>query len=172
MAESFPEYIDRTLGYVKGRDPLRILQSTPRALERRLAGVPRRRLFTPPAEGKWSAAQILAHQSEMEMLWGYRIRTILEKNGAPIIGIDQDAWAKAGRYERIEPRESLAAFRAIRKANLDLVERLPGASLRRHGNHSQFGRLTIAGILRFLAGHDVNHSLQIEAILGRRRAGR
>ena len=168
MKETFEEYTGRIRGYVKGRDPRRVLRSTPARLQKRLSGVPGRRLLRPPAKGKWSVAQILAHLAEMEMLWGYRIRTILAQNGAPILGMDQDAWARAGRYEKADPGRSLAAFRAVREANLDLARRLPKAALARYGKHSQFGRLTIADIFTFLAGHDVNHSLQIVAILGRR----
>lgn len=168
MKETFEAYVARTRGYVKGRDPRRVLRATPARLQKRLAGVTRRRLSRSPAKGKWSVAQILAHLSEMEMLWGYRLRTILAQNGVPILGMDQDAWARAGRYEKADPKRSLAAFRAAREANLDLARRLPKAALSRHGTHSQFGRLTISDIFTFLAGHDVNHSLQIDAILGRR----
>jgi uncharacterized damage-inducible protein DinB len=168
MNETFEQYTARIRGYVKGRDPRRVLRATPDALRKRLSRVPRPRMSRSPAKGKWSIAQILAHLSEMEILWGYRIRTILEKKGVPIIGIDQDAWAKVGRYEKSDPRRSLAAFRAAREANLDLARRVPKAALSRYGTHSQFGRLSIADIFTFLAGHDVNHTLQIEAILGRR----
>lgn len=169
MKETFEQYRGRIRGYVKGRDSWRILRATPAGLQKRLAGVARRRLSRSPAKGKWSVAQILAHLSEMEMLWGYRIRTMLVQDGVPIVGMDQDAWAKAGRYEKADPRRSLAAFRAAREANLELVRRLPKSALSRYGEHSQFGRLTISDIFTFLAGHDVNHSLQIDAILGRRR---
>jgi DinB superfamily len=172
MPESFDEYTARILSYVEGRDPRRVLRSTPRALERKIARVSRRRLAKPPAPGKWSVAQILGHLSEMEMLWGYRIRTILERDEAEIVGMDQNAWAKNSRYERIDPRRLLETFRAIRRANLDLLASLPPRALLRSGTHTQFGRLTISGIVRLLAGHDVNHSRQIAAILGGGRPAR
>src|SRR6266545_381983 len=117
MTETFEAYTARILGYVKGRDARRILRSTPRSLEKRISGVSRRKLSTPPAPGKWSAAQILAHLSETEMLWGYRIRMILERDGVELVGMDQDAWARNSRYDRIDPRRSLETFRAVRSAN-------------------------------------------------------
>ncbi|HEY3202569.1 MAG TPA: DinB family protein [Thermoanaerobaculia bacterium] len=171
MGESFEAYRARILGYVKGRNVRRILRATPEALEKRLSGVSRRKLSTPPARGKWSVGQILAHLSETELLWGYRIRIILERDGSEIVGMDQDAWARNSRYERIDPWRSLETFRAIRRANLELLGNLSPRSLKRRGIHSQFGPLTISSIFSLMAGHDVNHSLQIEATLGRRRGG-
>lgn len=170
VAESFEAYRERILGYAKGRDARRILRATPRTLAKRLAGASRRRLTTPPGKGKWSVAQILAHLSEMELLWGYRIRTILERDGSAVVGMDQDAWARNSRYERIDPRRALDTFRAIRRANLELLESLTPRERRRRGVHSQFGPLTVSGIFSLLAGHDINHSRQIEAILRARRS--
>jgi uncharacterized damage-inducible protein DinB len=173
VSEDFDAYQRRLLGYVKGRDPRRILRATPGSIARKIGRASRRRLTRRPAPGKWSVAHVLAHLAELELLWGYRMRMILEKSGAEVAGMDQDAWARNSRYERIDPRRSLEMFRSIRRANLDLAGGLSSGALRRYGNHSQFGRLTIGRILELLAGHDVNHTRQIDALLaGRRPAAR
>jgi uncharacterized damage-inducible protein DinB len=165
MAESFEEYIGRIEGYVKGRDPLRILRETPRRLARRLAGATRRSLTAPPAPGKWSVGQILAHLSEIELLWGYRIRTMLERDEPEIVGMDQEVWARVGRYGRRDPAASLALFAALRRSHVELISALTPKERARGGRHSQFGKVTIARIARLLAGHDINHGRQIDAIL-------
>jgi uncharacterized damage-inducible protein DinB len=165
MGESFGEYTARIESYAKGRDRLAIMRRTPRVLARRVAGATKRRLTTRPRPGKWSAGEILAHLSEVELLWGYRIRVLMEKSGAPLLGMDQDAWAANSRYREIDARDALAAFTALRRANLQLLSRMRGKTLSRWGAHSQFGRLTIDRIMTLMAGHDINHSRQIEAIL-------
>ena len=174
MDETFEQYTARIFSYVGKRDPLRLLRGAPRSLARRLAGVPRRRLTARPAPGKWSAGEILAHLSEIELLWGYRVRTLLERDEPEIVGMDQEVWARVGRYERRDPRESLALYTALRRSNVALLAALPRTALARRGRHSQFGGLSIADIARLLAGHDVNHRRQIDAILRRpaRRAAR
>jgi len=171
MAETFEEYVGRIEGYVEGRDPVRILRETPRRLARRLDGVSRRALTSPPAPGKWSVGQILAHLSEIELLWGYRLRTMLEREDPEIVGMDQEVWARVGRYERRDPAASLALFAALRRAHVELLSALTPKELARRGTHSQFGKLTIARIARLLAGHDVNHARQIEALV-KGRTGR
>ena len=168
MAETFEAYTGRILGYARGRDPQPIMRATPRTLEKKVSRRSRRTLTRPPAPGKWSIGQILAHLAEMEMLWGYRIRTMLEQNGPAVIGMDQDAWARNHRYDRLDPRQSLEMFRVVRQANLVLLRRLSPKQMARFGKHSQFGRLTIRRITEFLAGHDINHTRQIDAILGKR----
>ncbi len=93
---------------------------------------------------------------------------LLEKSGVPLLGMDQETWAKNSRYREIPPREALEAFVAQRRANLRLIRRMRGKTLSRWGAHSQFGRLTIDRIVTLMAGHDLNHSRQVEAILSGR----
>ena len=175
MKETFEQYVDRILSYSgpKARAHRGILEKTPRALARRVDGVPRKRLTKRPAPGKWSAREILAHLADVEILWGFRLRLVLGQNKVPLVGMDQDVWAK--RYGRVDPRRALATFVALRRANLELLAGLKPADYRRWGQHSQFGRLTIARIVALMAGHDINHLRQIEGILsngskGARRA--
>jgi len=169
--ETFDQYIKRILSYVD-RDPRRILRATPARVSRRVTAAPRRRLTARPKPGKWSAGEILSHLAEVEMLWGYRLRAIVEKSGQKLLGMDQDAWAKNSRYRRIDPRRALETFLAIRRANLEFLDGVPRAARRHYGSHSQFGRLTVDRIATLMAGHDLNHVRQIEARLGPARKGR
>jgi uncharacterized damage-inducible protein DinB len=165
MAETFEDYTVRILGYAKGKDIRGVLRSTPVKLSKLISGKSKRRLTRPPARGKWSVGQILGHLSETEMLWGYRIRIILETDGVQLLGMDQDAWAKNSRYEKLDPKRALDTFRAVRAANLDLFAKLSPREVNRRGLHSQFGELTIRKIQSLMAGHDINHTRQVRAIL-------
>jgi hypothetical protein len=172
VAETFEEYTARIESYVAGKDPMRILRRTPKALARAAASAPMRRIRARSDSNKWSAGEILAHLADLELLWGCRMRLILGQSGVTIVGMDQDDWARSADYPSIDPRRSLATFTAIRRANLDLLDRLSPAQWKRWGAHSQFGRLTIARLTRLLAGHDVNHLRQVQARLSSRRAKR
>jgi hypothetical protein len=170
-AETFAEYIARIEKNVAGKDPMTVLRKTPKTLTRAVGAATRRRLTARPTPGKWSAGEILAHLSELEILWGCRLRLILGQSGVPIVGMDQEVWARNSAYRRIDPRRALATFSAIRAANLELLERLTAAQRKRWGAHSQFGRLTITRLTQLLAGHDVNHLRQVEERLATRHAG-
>ena len=165
MAETFRQYKQRILSYTGGRKPLPMLRAAPRRLESLLRGRSRKQLARRPAPGKWSVAEILAHLSESEIVLGWRFRMMLSQNGSPIQAFDQDLWAKGGQYAHCEVRHSLALFRAVREANLRLLESLSAKQWKHYGMHSERGRESIADTADLLAGHDVNHRLQIENIL-------
>ena len=90
---------------------------------------------------------------------------MLERDDPEVVGMDQEAWARVGRYERRDPADSLALYTTLRRIHVALLSELTPRELRRGGRHSQFGNLTIGRIVRLLAGHDVNHAGQIDAIL-------
>ena len=166
--ETPQQYIKRILGYLGEGKPLAVQAATPQKIARLVRGVPLGKLRRRPAPGKWSVAEILAHLAETELVGGYRTRMILGKSGTPIQAFDQDAWAREGNYARRNPKESLEAFTAIRRANLSLLTQLKPAQWKKYGRHEERGKESIEKIASFFAGHDINHIRQIERILGRK----
>ena len=107
MQETPQEYKQRIFSYLAENDPLKIQSATPKKLERLVSRASAAKLRKPPAPGKWAIAEILAHMADTEIVFGYRIRTILGAPGAPIQGFDQDKWAQAMSYGKSDPRKSL-----------------------------------------------------------------
>jgi hypothetical protein len=134
-------------------------------LERLVKGVPASRLRKRPAPDKWSVSEILAHLADAEIVIGWRIRSILGAPGTPIQAYDQDAWAAAGNYAKRDPRKSIEQFRAMRDANLAFYKSLRPEQWKQSGMHAERGEESIERIARMIAGHDINHILQIERIL-------
>ncbi len=165
MKETPQEYVRRILGYVGGQDPLSIQVRTAKELERLIEGASASRLHKRPAAGKWSVAEILAHLADAEIVASWRIRAILGAPGTPLQAFDQDAWVTAGHYERRDPRKSLALFRVLREANVALFQTLTPEQWKHHGMHAERGVETVEHLLRLFAGHDLNHTHQVEQIL-------
>ena len=103
MLETPQQYTLRILGYVEGKDPVEILAASPRQIARLVKGISRKKLLERPASNKWSVTEILAHLADSEIVYGFRIRLILEAGGPPIQGIDQDAWARFSDYAKHDP---------------------------------------------------------------------
>ena len=118
-----------------------------------------------PAPGKWSPREILCHLADCEIVTGWRMRQILGAPGTPLQAFDQDAWATAGHYEKRDARKSLEHFRAAREANLALLKSLTPEQWKHHGMHSERGAETIERLVTLIAGHDLNHTQQIERIV-------
>jgi hypothetical protein len=87
-----------------------------------------------------------------------------------IQAFDQDAWVTTGHYDKRDPRQSIELFRVLREANLSLLKSLTPEQWKCHGVHSERGNETIEHIARMFAGHDLNHTQQIERILRKPQA--
>ncbi len=164
MQETPQQYTKRILGYVKGQQPLRVQQATPKKIERLIRRLSRPQMRRRPAPGKWSISEILAHLADTELVGGYRIRLILNSNRTPIQAFDQDVWARNANYARQDPRKSLETFCTLREANLRLLRSLPKRKWSNYGMHSERGKETIARVAQMFAGHDLNHLEQIARI--------
>jgi len=168
MTESFAEYRQRVLGYLGPRDPIRVLAATPRRLVGLVEGQRRPALARRPAPGKWSTVEIVAHLADAELAFGWRIRSMLASPGVSLAWWDEHLWSEKSVYARVPVRESLATFSALRSANLALLRRVPPAvQAAAYGVHDKRGRQTVREFVVLEAAHDLNHLLQIQALLRR-----
>jgi hypothetical protein len=165
MAETAAQYISRILGHVERHDALTVLASTPDRLKALLHTTTREDWMTRPAPGRWSAAEVLAHLADCEVVAGWRVRSILATDGVPLQPLDQDIWADAFKYADVDVGEALATFTAGRASLLSLLARVDPARLDHHGMHAERGKETVRHLIRLYAGHDLNHLKQIEALV-------
>ncbi|MFY9661416.1 MAG: DinB family protein [Terriglobales bacterium] len=165
MPETAQQYTRRILSNALGQDPIKIQSKTNRKLGRLIKGVPTAKLRKRPAPEKWSVAEILAHLADVEIVIGWRMRSILGDPGTHVQAYDQNAWVTAGHYEKRDPHKSIELHRVVREANLALVKSISPAQWKHFGQHAERGQESIEHIVRMVAGHDINHVLQIERIL-------
>lgn len=165
MPETPHQYTQRILANVQGQDPIKVQSATNKKLARLIKGVSTAKLRKRPAPEKWSVAEILAHLADVEIVIGWRMRSILGDPGTPIQAFDQDSWVVAGHYEKRDPNKSIEQHRIVREANLALLKSLSPDQWKHFGQHSERGQESIEHIVRMIAAHDVNHRLQIERIL-------
>jgi uncharacterized damage-inducible protein DinB len=165
MKETPQQYTKRVLGYVDGKDPLKVQKSTAKKLQKLIKPLSKKQMKRRPAPNQWSIAEILAHLADAEVVGSWRMRLIMGSDGTPITAFDQDAWARTFDYANRDPRHSLKMFRALRENNLTLLKSVPKKLWDNYGMHSERGRETIDHIVRMFAGHDINHVRQVEKIV-------
>jgi hypothetical protein len=165
MSETAQQYTQRILANAQGQDPIKVQSATNKKLTRLIKGVPNSKLRKRPAPEKWSVAEILAHLADVEIVIGWRMRSILGDPGTPVQAYDQNAWVTSGHYEKRDPGKSIELQRAVREANLALLKSLSPDQWRQFGQHAERGQESIEHIVRMVAGHDINHIRQIERIL-------
>ncbi len=165
MRETPQEYTRRITGYMEGKKPLAVQAATAKKLERLIKRVPAAKLRKRPAPDKWSVSEILAHFADAEIVGGFRMRLILGSPGTAIVAFDQDSWVTSGHYNKRDARKSLEQFRVVREANLALLKSLTPEQWQHYGMHSERGQESIEHMAHMFAGHDLNHTRQIEQIL-------
>jgi hypothetical protein len=125
-----------------------------------LVEVGRDALDRQPADGGWSARQIVHHLADSETTSGIRLRRLLAEDAPVIAGYDEEAFARRLHYDR--PIEtSLALFKAVREASAELLDRLSDDDWARAGTHSESGRYSVDDWLRIYAAHGRDHADQI-----------
>jgi uncharacterized damage-inducible protein DinB len=165
MAETVQQYTQRIMANADGQDPMKVQSATPKKLARLIQDIPSAKLRKRPAPEQWSVAEILAHLADVEIVIGWRMRSILGDPGTAVQAYDQNAWVIAGHYEKRDPRKSIDLQRSVREANLALLKTLSPEQWKQFGQHAERGKESIEHIVRMVAGHDINHIQQIERIL-------
>ena len=114
------------------------------------------------APGKWSARQILVHLAQTELALGTRARFALTQPGYTAQAFSQDDWMPIDGAT--DARIALAAYTSLRGMNLAMWGRLTQAQLDRGFSHPEYGELSVGWIMAQMAGHDIHHLKQLQAI--------
>jgi DinB superfamily len=163
------EYQRLMLSLVGQDDPASVQEGTPGAVGAMVATAAadlRRR----PAEGEWSVLELVGHLADAELVMAARYRWILAHDKPPIAAYDQDRWVDRLRHNEDDPRDLLALFEAVRRANLALWRGTPAPDRQRVGIHSERGPESLDLMFRMIAGHDRFHLAQMDRTLTAIRA--
>jgi uncharacterized damage-inducible protein DinB len=157
-------YIAAILDLLGEQEPLEVLAATPPELRRLTGDLTAEELSRPEKEGKWSAAQVLQHLADSELVWGYRLRRVLAEDRPTLVGFDQDRWASRLGYAQADTAGARAVFEALRAFHLAMLGAATEEDLARFGVHGERGEESIAHMMRLYAGHDLAHRRQLERI--------
>jgi len=130
------------------------------AVEAALAGLTEAELDRRPADGSWSAREVVHHLADSETMAYIRLRRLIAEDNPLIGGYDEPVWAQRLHYDR-PIATSLAVLTSVRAASLALLESLSEAEWAREGTHSETGRYTVEGWLGIYTRHAAEHADQI-----------
>ena len=144
---------------------LEALESTPLAVAALLEGFDADAFRRRPAEGKWSAADVLAHLADSDgVVFGPRLERLLREESPAIDWVDLPA--RAGAAPPADPRELLATWRRTRDELVARLERCGPAEWVRRGIHALRGPYSLTDMVRDWVDHDLSHERQMERALG------
>jgi len=151
--------------FLDGRPLHRILATTADAIAEDLEVIGAHHVTVPPAPGKWSAAAIVCHLADCEIVFAFRLRQTLAEDNPTIQPFDQGKWAKV--YAGMPAAAALDTFTALRRWNLQLIRTALPAAAARTMTHPERGTMTFETVVETMAGHDLNHLAQLRKIAGK-----
>jgi len=148
--------------FLDGRPVQEILADTPSTLAGLIETIGLAKSTRPPAPGKWSAAEIISHMADCELVFAFRLRQTLAEDNHTIQPFDQEKWAL--QYTGTSAAEALDLFKSVRAWNLRLLTKVAPEAAVRRVTHPERGSMTFQTIVETMAGHDLNHIGQLERI--------
>ena len=113
-----------------------------------------------PADGEWSALDVLAHLTVVELTNALRYRAMLAEDGPTLSDFGVSTWSSVLKGADIQLPALLGMFRALRYDNLAFWDHLDAAGRARLGIHPEYGPESIELRFKMLAGHDRMHLAQ------------
>ena len=153
---------------------LPLLAAAPRRMAELTEGLLPEQLRAAPAEGQWSANDVLTHLRACADVWGGCIARILDEDQPTMRGLDPRHWTKIPEYLALEFRPSLRAFDVQRVALLTALEALPLEGWARFATVYAWGvpyQRTVLSFAQRLARHERSHLKQIARIADALRKG-
>jgi len=149
-------------GALGSRDPVEVIEATPVRLGRLLDGLTAKQIETPPAPGKWSVREVMAHLADCEIAFGFRLRQAAA--GVQMIQpFEQDDWAR--NYGGYDFQAAMKTYRALRAWNLAFVRSMTEEQKAQVVTHPERGTMTTWTIVETMAGHDLHHLARLEKLL-------
>ena len=144
-------------------EPIPVLTTTIDGLRALTAALTPAQIDRPPEPGKWSIREITAHLADCEVVFSFRLRQTLSEEHSIVQPFDQDHWAE--RYAAYSFDSALALYEAARNWNLRLLTTVSEDDRHHPTTHPERGTMTFWTIVETMAGHDINHTQQIEKIV-------
>jgi hypothetical protein len=134
----------------------------PAVVDRVVSGLGDDEIDHPPANGGWSAREVIHHLADSEMTSAVRLRRLLAEDAPVIQGYDEEEFARRLHYDSRPLGPSLAALRATRESTASILDVLSEEDWTRSGIHTENGPYSVETWLEIYASHAHDHAEQIE----------
>jgi rubrerythrin len=118
-----------------------------------------------PSKDEWCVKEIIGHVIETDLLFGQRVRAVLEGQGIPVIPRSAPPWKlhEGKGYEELSAGELLERLRRARLASLELVRGLKPEHWMRQGMLMDT-TTSVLDLGSWLTNHDRGHLAQIRLL--------
>ncbi len=155
-AGEYNEHYARYIALVPEGNIIDILSREMDATQALLAAVPAEREEYRYAPGKWSLREVVGHLVDTERLFAFRALWFARGGGGELVGMDQEAWARASRAHARPLAELAEEWRCLRGANVLMFGAFTPEDGARRGVAGGYG-VTVRALPWMIAGHELYH---------------
>jgi hypothetical protein len=158
---TYAPYFDQYIARVTETDPVALMEAQIPEFLGFVRAVPRAKLDTSYAPGKWTIKQIVGHLSDVERVMAYRaLRFARGDQNIPLPGFDENAWVPPAEFGSRSIESLLDEWVAVRRASIALFASLPEAACDRGGAASE-RPLSVRALAYLIPGHVRHHMATI-----------
>src|ERR1700694_6051734 len=136
-----------------------------------LSGLNESQLDHKPADGGFSAREVVHHTADSEMTSAIRLRRLVAEEHPAITGYDPELFAARLHYAARPVQPSLDAIRSARESTASILDALSEEDWERAGIHNEMGAYSIDTWLEVYAAHCHNHADQIRRVVAEAAGG-
>jgi hypothetical protein len=157
-APSYSDYIQRA---VQRDDVLGALSSQIDELHAALDALTDRQARYKPGPQEWSIKEVIGHLNDVERVFSYRLLRISRNDPTPLPGFEQEDFVRESRFDHASLNDLVCEFEYLRRANILMIQNIPGEALQRHGTASGM-TVSARAILFMLVGHVDHHMASLQ----------
>ncbi len=129
----------------------------PALLRASVHGLTAEQVRTPAPPGRWSPLEIVCHIADFELVYADRMKRVVAEDRPTLFGGDPDQFAAKLAYGQRDLEEELAVIDSVRKHTARFLRTLDATAFDREGIHSTDGPISLATLLKRIAGHVPHH---------------
>ena len=155
-AGTYNPYFDTYISYVKGQNPIRLLESLVLDFKALLSEVPDEKEEFRYAEGKWSVKEVVGHIIDTERILCTRALCIARGEKQSLPGFDENEYVAVAKFDKRTLYDLSREFGFVREATISFFKTLSEEDLDRTGTANN-NTVTARAILYIIAGHNLHH---------------
>ena len=116
-----------------------------------------------PAEGEWSAIEVVGHMIDKMWIWTGRVERLMAEEQPALPAYDQDALVLEHDYQHADPEVLFEQLGQECERFASLIECVPVSALEREGLHEEVGPMTIHQCIAVPLESSLEHLKQLRA---------